>query len=122
MALEGATPASSFREVAEKSEVVITIGTDTPDVQQVLLGKNEVVEVLQTDTVVIVMSAISPTATREMADTIQQKGTHMLDAPVSGGEDGAIAGTSSIMVGGNEALFNRSLPIFEVMGKRILSI
>jgi 3-hydroxyisobutyrate dehydrogenase len=122
LAVEGATPAASPREVAEKSEVVITIVTDTPDVQQVLLGKNGVVEGLQTDTVVIDMSTISPTATREMADTIQQKGTYMLDAPVSGGEGGAIAGTLSIMVGGNEAIFNRCLPIFEAMGKNIVHL
>lgn len=122
LAVEGATPASSPREVAEKSEVIITIVTDTPDVQQVLLDKNGVVEGLQTDTVVIDMSTISPTATREMADTIQQKGAHMLDAPVSGGEGGAIAGTLSIMVGGNEAIFNRCLPIFEAMGKNIVHL
>ena len=74
------------------------------------MGKNGVVECPQTDTVVIDMSTISPTATREMADTIQQKGAYMLDGPVSGGEGDAIAGTLSIMVGGNETIFNP--PIF----------
>ena len=65
------------------------------------------------------MSTISPTATREMADTIRQKGAHMLDATVSGGEGGAIAGTLSIMLGG---IFNRCLPIFEAMGKNIVHL
>ncbi len=122
MAVEGATPASSPREVAERSEVIVTVVTDTPDVQQVLLGKNGVVDGLRTDTVVIDTNTIFPTATREMADTIQQKGAYMLDAPVSGGEGGAIAGTLSIMVRGNEAIFNYCLPIFEVMGKNIVPL
>ena len=80
------------------------------------------VEGLQTDAIVINLSTISPTATREMADTIRQKGAHMLDATVSGGEGGAIAGTLSIMLGGIKAIFNRCLPIFEAMGKNIVHL
>lgn len=118
----GAVAAASPQAVAAKADVVVTIVTDTPDVQQVLLGENGVNNTIAQDAVVIDMSTISPTATREMARLIQEKGASMLDAPVSGGEGGAIAGTLSIMVGGEEAVFNRCLPIFETLGKNIVHI
>ena len=108
--------------MAAKADVVVSIVTDTPDVQQVLLGENGVNNTIAQDAVVIDMSTISPTATREMARLIQEKGASMLDAPVSGGEGGAIAGTLSIMVGGEEAVFNRCLPIFETLGKNIVHV
>jgi len=118
----GATAAASPQAVAANADVVVTIVTDTPDVQQVLLGENGVIHAIAQDAVVIDMSTISPTATREIVRSIQEKGASMLDAPVSGGEGGAIAGTLSIMVGGEEAVFNRCLPIFETLGKNIVHV
>ena len=118
----GATAAASPQAVAANADVVITIVTDTPDVQQVLLGENGVIHTVAQDAVVIDMSTISPTATREIARIVQEKSASLLDAPVSGGEGGAIAGTLSIMVGGEEAVFNRCLPIFETLGKNIVHV
>ena len=118
----GATAAASPQAVAANADVVVTIVTDTPDVQQVLLGENGVIHTIAQDAVVIDMSTISPTATREIVRSIQEKGASMLDAPVSGGEGGAIAGALSIMVGGEEAIFNRYLPIFETLGKNIVHV
>ena len=118
----GATAAASPQAVAANADVVVTIVTDTPDVQQVLLGENGVIHTIAQDAVVIDMSTISPTATREIVRSIQEKGASMLDAPVSGGEGGAIAGALSIMVGGEEAIFNRCLPIFETLGKNIVHV
>lgn len=116
---EGAAGASSAQEVAERADVVITMVTDTPDVRQVVLGKNGVLAGIQAGGVIIDMSTISPSATREIAAEVRAKGAHFLDAPVSGGEGGAIAGTLSIMVGGDEAIFTRCLPVLQSMGKNI---
>ena len=118
----GAVAAASPQAVAAHADIVVTIVTDTPDVQQVLLGESGVIHAIAQDAVVIDMSTISPTASREIASIIQEKGASMLDAPVSGGEGGAIAGTLSIMVGGEEAVFNQCLPIFETLGKNIVHI
>ncbi len=118
----GAAAAASPQAVAAHADVVVTIVTDTPDVQQVLLGENGVIHTVAPDAAVIDMSTISPTATREIASVIQEKGASMLDAPVSGGEGGAIAGTLSIMVGGEKTVFNRCLPIFEILGKTIVHV
>ena len=119
---DGAVGAHSPREVAQQSEVVITIVTDTPDVQQVLLGENGVLTGFRPGGVIIDMSTISPTATREIAAAAQNHGIDFLDAPVSGGEGGAIAGTLSIMVGGKEETFATALPILQAMGKNIIHI
>lgn len=116
---DGAAGANSSREVAERSDVVITMVTDTPDVQQVVLDENGVLSGLPRGGVIIDMSTISPTATREVAEQVRAKGGHFLDAPVSGGEGGAIAGTLSIMVGGEEETFTACLPIFQALGKQI---
>jgi 3-hydroxyisobutyrate dehydrogenase len=96
--------------------------SDTPDVENVILGKNGVIEGIQPDAVVIDMSTISPLATREMAARLKEKKAHMLDAPVSGGEGGAIAGTLSIMVGGDAAILERCRPVLAAMGKTITHI
>ncbi len=119
---EGAVAAASPQDVAADADIVVTIVTDTPDVQQVLLGESGAIHAITQDNIVIDMSTISPTATREMANIIRGKGASMLDAPVSGGEGGAIAGTLSIMVGGEEAVFNRCLPVFETLGKNIVHV
>ncbi len=122
LASEGARPASSPREVAEQCPVVITMVTNSPDVEQVVLGPTGVIHGIEKDSVVIDMSSISPRVTREIALRLKEKGAHMLDAPVSGGLWGAIEGTLSIMVGGEEEVFQRCLPIFEAMGKNVVLV
>ena len=122
MASQGAKKANSPREVAEEATVVITIVSDTPDVESVILGENGVIEGIKTDSVVIDMSTISPETTRKMAARLREKGAHMLDAPVSGGEQGAIDGTLSIMVGGEAKIFERCKPVFQAMGKNIIRV
>ena len=116
---EGAVWGESPKDIAQKSDVIITIVTDTPDVEKVILGDDGVIEGIQNGAVVIDMSTISPSATRAIAAALGKTGAEMLDAPVSGGDTGAIAGTLSIMVGGNPKAFDRCLPIFEAMGKNI---
>ncbi|HJZ72677.1 MAG TPA: 2-hydroxy-3-oxopropionate reductase [Vicinamibacterales bacterium] len=116
LAAAGATPASSPAEVARSSNIVITMLPDTPDVERVLAGPDGVAAALQRGTVVIDMSSISPVATERLAKTIAENGGSMLDAPVSGGEIGAINASLSIMVGGDEATFHRMKPILDVMG------
>ena len=118
----GAAVAGSPREVAEKSDVIITIVSDTPDVEAVLFGENGVIEGIGDGKVVIDMSTISPIETEKFAKRLAEKGAEMLDAPVSGGDTGAIQGTLSIMVGGKPEVFERCKPIFEAMGKTITHI
>lgn len=118
----GATAAGSPREVAENSDIIITMVGDSPDVQQVILGEHGVIHGVKAGSVVVDMSTISPQVTREIAVALKQKGADMLDAPVSGGEKGAIEGTLSIMVGGDAAVLERVRPVFEAMGKRIVHI
>lgn len=119
MVAEGAVGAGSPKEVAEQTDIIITIVTDTPDVEQVVLGENGILEGAREGQVVIDMSTISPSVTQEIASRLNAKGVEMLDAPVSGGDKGAIEGTLSIMVGGKEAVFNRCLPVLQAMGKNI---
>lgn len=106
--------------LASASEVVVTIVSDTPDVEAVLFGENGLAEGLEPGSVVIDMSTISPTRTVEFAARLADRRVDMLDAPVSGGDKGAIAGTLSIMVGGKQEAFNRCLPLFEAMGRNIV--
>jgi 2-hydroxy-3-oxopropionate reductase len=105
--------------VAEAAEVVILMVPDTPDVERVLFGSHGVAEGLRAGQLVIDMSSISPIATKSFAARINALGCDYLDAPVSGGEVGAKAGTLTIMVGGPEAAFARARPLFEAMGKNI---
>lgn len=118
----GAKAAGSPREVAERSEIIITIVTDSPDVREVVLGPDGVVHGAEKGDLVIDMSTISPIVTREIAEELAEKGVKMLDAPVSGGDVGARDGTLSIMVGGEEEDFKRALPVFEAMGKTITHV
>jgi 2-hydroxy-3-oxopropionate reductase len=124
LASAGARPASSAADVARQSTVVITMLPDTSDVELVLTGPDGVLAGLQRDAVVIDMSSISPVATRRLAALVTEKGGTMLDAPVSGGEIGAINAALSIMVGGDEGAFARVRPILECMGnpERIIHI
>ncbi|MGQ9759872.1 MAG: NAD(P)-dependent oxidoreductase [Candidatus Methanomethylicaceae archaeon] len=118
----GAESASSSREVAERSDVVITMLPDSPDVKEVILGKDGVMEGVRPGMVVIDMSTISPKVSVEIAKALAVKGVEMLDAPVSGGQKGAIDGTLSIMVGGKREVFDRCLPIFKAMGRVIVHV
>jgi 3-hydroxyisobutyrate dehydrogenase len=117
---DGATAAQTPREVAEACSIVITMVTDSPDVEAVVLGEGGAIEGIQRDAVLIDMSTISPSVTRTIAGLLKEKGAHMLDAPVSGGSWGAIEGTLSIMVGGDQTVFDRCMPVFEAMGRNIV--
>jgi 2-hydroxy-3-oxopropionate reductase len=115
----GGRACKSARDVASQSEVIITMVPDTPDVEAVLFGADGVAQGLSAGKTVVDMSSISPIATKTFAKRIGESGGDYLDAPVSGGEVGAKNATLSIMVGGNEAVFARVRPIFELMGKNI---
>lgn len=115
----GAKGAGSSKEVAERSEAIITMLPDTPDVQKVLLGAGGIVEGIHPGMIIIDMSTISPKASVEMARIFMEKGVAMLDAPVSGGQKGAIDGTLSIMVGGDADIFAKCMPIFTALGRTI---
>ena len=116
---EGAKAANSPRKVAQECPIVVTVVTDSPDVEEVVLGKDGIIEGVKPGSVVIDMSTISPKVTRYIAARLKEKGAHMLDAPVSGGQWGAIKGTLAIMVGGDAEVFERCKPVFEAMGQRI---
>jgi 2-hydroxy-3-oxopropionate reductase len=118
----GATAGASPEDVACQSDVVITMLPDSPDVEQVVLGRDGVLQGLQSGGLVIDMSTVLPSLARRIADVAQQKGCEALDAPVSGGQIGAENGTLSIMVGGPLAAFERAKPIFEKMGQNIVYI
>lgn len=107
------------RAAAEGSDVVITIVTDTPDVESVVLGEEGVIHSVKQGAIVIDMSTISPRVTQQIAALLKEKGVDMLDAPVSGGDVGAQNGTLSIMVGGEQHVFDACMPVFEAMGKNI---
>ena len=116
LAAAGAQAADTPADVARRATVVITMVPDTPDVEAVLTGRDGVLEGLQPGAVVIDMSSISPVATRRLAAAVRAKGGSMLDAPVSGGEIGAINATLSIMIGGDAAALARVRPVLECMG------
>jgi len=119
LAGKGVGVCATSREVAERSDVIITMVPDTPHVEAALFGKAGVAEGLSRGKTVIDMSSISPLATKGFAKRINDLGCDYLDAPVSGGEVGAKNATLSIMVGGPEAAFNRVRPLFDVMGKNV---
>jgi 2-hydroxy-3-oxopropionate reductase len=122
LAGEGAKAASSSKEVAGQCDVVITMLPDSPDVEQVVLGPEGVAEGIRAGMLFVDMSTIAPGTARKVYGILKAKGVESLDAPVSGGEVGAVGGSLSIMVGGTEAAFQRAKPIFEVMGKNIVLI
>ena len=119
---KGAVACANSREVTEKSEIIFSIVSDTPDVEQVLFGKNGVAEGLSPGKIVVDMSTISPIATKEFAQRIEKAGCFYLDAPVSGGDVGAKAATLTFMVGGRPEIFERIKPLFQLMGKTITLI
>ena len=117
--LAGATVCASARQVAEQADIVFLMLPDTPDVAQVLFGENGVAAGLTAGKTVVDMSSISPIETKAFAARINALGCDYLDAPVSGGELGAKAGSLTIMVGGPDLVFDRVKPLFELMGKNI---
>jgi 2-hydroxy-3-oxopropionate reductase len=122
LAAEGMTPANSAREVAEKVDIVITMLPDSPDVEAVMRGDDGIFAGARQGQIVIDMSTISPLVAKALHEEADGKGLRMLDAPVSGGDRGAIAGTLSIMVGGDAALVEEVRPVFEAMGKTIVHV
>jgi 2-hydroxy-3-oxopropionate reductase len=118
----GAVACASPQAVAEQADIIITIVSDTPDVETVILGQNGVIYGAKAGQLVIDMSSIAASTTRQIAAQLAEQGIEMLDAPVSGGEQGAIAGTLSIMVGGKAAQFERAQPLLEVLGQHIVHI
>lgn len=118
----GAKIADSPADVATSSDVIVTIVTDTPDVESLLFGPDGVADGLSPQKTVIDMSTISPEKTVEFASRLAEMDVEMLDAPVSGGQRGAKEATLTIMVGGKGAVFKKYLPIFEAMGKNIFHV
>jgi 2-hydroxy-3-oxopropionate reductase len=116
---KGAVGCASGKEVANKSDVIITMVPDTPHVEAALFGSDGVAEGLSPGKIVVDMSSISPMATKRFAKSINEKGCDYLDAPVSGGEVGAKQASLTIMVGGPEKAFAKVKPLFELMGKNI---
>lgn len=119
---DGARPAGSPREVASSSSVVITMLPDSPDVEQVFTGEEGILSGARAGMLFIDMSTISPVVARRLAAQAESQGIDMIDAPVSGGDVGAINATLSIMVGGKQKAFDRALPLFQAMGKNIVRI
>jgi 3-hydroxyisobutyrate dehydrogenase len=118
----GAEGAGSPKEVAENSDIIVSIVTDSQDVEEVILGPEGAIHGARSGAVVIDMSTISPSVTRLIAEELGEKGVRMLDGPVSGGAIGARDGTLSIMVGGENETFQECLPIFEAMGKTVTHV
>ncbi len=118
----GARSFPTNKEVAENSDIVITMLPDSPDVEEVVLGKDGVIEGLKEGALFIDMSSIAPATAKKIYQSLQEKSVEALDAPVSGGQVGAEAASLSIMVGGSEAAFERALPLFKLMGKNIVLI
>jgi len=119
---QGATGAASPAEVASQSDIIITCVSDTPDVEAVISGDDGILSTLTPGSLVIDMSTISPQITKELGDLIESRGSYMLDAPISGGSEGAANGTLSIMIGGDEEQVQRAMPYFEAMGKTITHV
>lgn len=119
---KGAQSAASPRELAERCDVVFTCVSDTPDVEQVLFGPDGLAEGLRAGALVVDASTVSPHATREWAERLAGRDVAFLDAPVSGGSEGAVKGTLSIMVGGEAATVERARPFLEAMGATITHV
>jgi 3-hydroxyisobutyrate dehydrogenase len=122
LATEGALRAETPAVAAANAEIVVTCLSDTPDVEAVILGEHGVVQGAPEGAIVIDMSTISPTATRRISEKLSARGIRMLDAPVSGGSEGALKGTLSIMVGGEASDLGIVRPVLEAMGTTITHI
>jgi 3-hydroxyisobutyrate dehydrogenase len=122
LANEGATLAANPAELAANCSVIILCVSDTADVEAVLFGQDGVIHGVQAEALVIDCSTISPIKTQEFAKNLAEKRVHMLDAPLSGGSEGAAHGTLSIMVGGEADQFERAQPFLQAMGKTITHV
>jgi len=122
LALEGAKLASGPAALAAQCDIIFVCVSDTPDVEAVLFGENGVIHGVQAGSLVVDCSTISPIKTQAYAKALAEKGAHMLDAPVSGGSEGAAKGTLSFMVGGEAEQFARARPYFQAMGKNITHV
>ena len=118
----GANRAASPAEVARAADLIITCVSDTPDVEAVITGPEGIIEGIAPGALVVDMSTISPTVTRSLAKILSDQGAGLIDAPVSGGSEGAVAGTLSIMVGGSAADVDRARPVLQAMGKTIIHV
>ena len=119
LASGGARTAQSPREVAAQADMLVTMLPNSPDVELVALGKDGIIEGARKGLLLLDMSTISPLVSQKVGAALAGKGVRMLDAPVSGGEKGAIDGVLSIMVGGDKADFDAAMPVFQAMGKTI---
>src|SRR5262245_63656106 len=119
---EGAQAAANSNEVAARSEVIITMLPDSPDVELVYAGEQGIFSGVKSGKLLIDMSSISPVVARKLAAEADKRGCDMLDAPVSGGEAGAIAATLSIMIGGKVSAVERAMQIFQALGKNIVQV
>ena len=119
---EGAKAGDSPRDVAARSQVVITMLPDSPDVESVVLGNDGVAQGIDGAALYIDMSTIAPASARKIAEALGKRGVDVLDAPVSGGEQGAKNAALSIMAGGSDAAFERAKPILEALGKNIVHV
>lgn len=120
LAAAGAEVASSPKDVASKTEVIVTMLPNSPHVKAAVLGPNGVLEGARPGTIIVDMSSIAPLAAKEVATKAAEKGVEMLDAPVSGGEPKAIEGTLSIMVGGKKEIFDRCTEMLHKMGASVV--
>ncbi|MCL4869772.1 MAG: NAD(P)-dependent oxidoreductase [Anaerolineae bacterium] len=118
----GAAAARSPADCAAQTTIIITCVSDTPDVKQVILGENGVIYAAAPGSLVIDMSTISPQVTQQVAAALAAKGVQMLDAPISGGSEGAAKGTLSIMVGGEASQVERARPVLQAMGQKITHV
>jgi len=122
LAAEGAVKAADPAGVASRCEIVMICVSDTPDVQAVIFGPRGIIEGAKPGALVIDLSTISPQATRGIASRLQEIGAHTIDAPVSGGSEGAAQGTLTLMVGGGAEDVERAMPFFRAIGKRITHV
>ncbi|MBM7570089.1 2-hydroxy-3-oxopropionate reductase [Aquibacillus albus] len=118
----GAEACESPKEIAEASDVIITMLPDSPDVEKVVLGEEGVIEGISEDKIVIDMSSINPLVAVKVSEKLSERGAHLLDAPVSGGDVGAIEGILAIMVGGNEKVFEKCKSLLHTMGKSVTRV
>lgn len=118
----GAKAAATPRDIASQVGLVITMLPNSPEVKQVVLGKDGLIEGAKPGLIVADMSSIAPRVSRELAATLAEKGVEMLDAPVSGGQPKAIDGTLSVMVGGKPEVFNQCLPVFKAMAASVVRV
>jgi len=118
----GAAVAPDLVTLAQESSIIILCVSDTPDVEAVLFGERGLYQALREDTLIVDCSTISPSATKRFAARLAERNVHMLDAPISGGSEGAAHGTLSIMVGGEANQVQRAMPYLQLMGKKITHV